>query len=147
MTESMEKKLEDRFVLTVNGDRREVFMSAGLLRRCVTEMMSKASSDLTELYINPEAQNGLMVLCLVEKDKRGRAAEASIDDFEFSEEEGDLFLAWVTEHVLSFFVRNAQRMGNQLQDPKSALSKLTRSTAGTEDSPLMNQSAGDTAAA
>lgn len=147
MTESMEKNLPDRLTINVNGEDKEIFMSAGLLRRCVTVMLGKSSVDLTELYINPEAQSELMVMCLVSRDQRGKASTMSIDDFEFTEQDGQTLFAWITEHILSFFVHNAERMRGDLESPLSALHKLTQSTLGTEGSPSISASAGDTAAA
>src|SRR3954471_5995694 len=101
MTETMEKALPDRLTVTVNNVEKEIFMSAGLLRRVVMQTLGMAGNDLTEVYLNPQGQNDLMCLLLVDRDKRGQyEKEANIEDFEMSPDDGDRLIAWATEHAL-----------------------------------------------
>lgn len=132
-------KPSDRLTITVNDKPTEIFMSSGLRDRLV-EVAGEAT-NLTEILTEPKMQEKLCVVALCPRDQRGKAlSNFSIDDFEFSIEDGMTLKNWLAEHVFGFFTDTAQSVSNEHMS--NLIVKLTLLLTGQQASVEENSSAG-----
>lgn len=149
MTEEVKPEVEkpsDRLTITVNGKEQEIFMSGGLIRTLVPYYME--SQTATEMFGESLLQNEVIVECVRPRTKSGQPRLSyTIDDFEISRDDSNKLIAWVTEHVLYFFIDSMTTVfsfGQKNQPQIQKLMKLMQSPAGSQDSQDQNVSAGPT---
>ena len=136
MSEEKFKKPEDRLTLKVAGQDKELFMSAGLVRK-VASIVNELE-DMAHIYLTPAVQERCAVQVLVERDERGRPKEDvdSLDlmAFEMTTEDAAKLFKWIGDHVMHFFIEGATNMETNLKDQMSVLQNLAQSLNGTVDS-------------
>lgn len=147
MTEDLSiqaQKPDDKITVTVNDQEVEVFMSGGLIRTLVPYYMN--STTTTEIFSEVLLQNDIIVECVRPRNKSGQVRKNyTIEDFEITPEDSNKLVAWVTEHVLYFFIDSmtsvqdfSQRNKPQIQ----TLMRLMQSPVGLPDLQGQNASAG-----
>lgn len=138
------KKPSDRLAVTVNNELKEVFMSGGLIRNVVPYYMGM--ENITEIFSEPQLQNEVIVQCVKPRTMNGTPLKVyTIDDFELSTDESNKLIAWVTEHVLYFFIDSlttATKLGKRVESQATILAKLMESAIGSQDSTQKKQSVG-----
>lgn len=147
MTEEVKPEVEkpsDRLTINVNGKDQEIFMSGGLIRNIVPYYMS--SMTTIEIFTEFTLQSEIIAECVKPRNNHGQPKkEYTIDDFEISREDANKLIAWVTEHVLYFFIDNinlTQKVQDRNTPQIQKLMKLMQSPTGSQDSQEVNVSAG-----
>lgn len=149
MTEQAIKKPTDRLKVSFGlspdlpNIERELFMSAGLLRKLATVTSGHAS--MVDLYTDASMQSFLIVEVLKPRTPRGEAVtEYQLEDFDISIEEAEKVSNWIIEHIVSFFLNAVQKVRTAVEDKDSNLMKLAVSMNGSQDSTIENPSVGVT---
>lgn len=94
---------------------KELFMSAGLLRRLVA--IAQAVEDITQLYSNPHVQDILIIEIMSPRTPRGEANMTySLDDFEMSPEDANKIVIWATGHITGFFTNAVENIKTAVMD-------------------------------
>lgn len=134
-------KPNDYITIKVNKEDREVFMSGGLIRNLVPYFMDLQS--VAEIFGQPILQNEVIIQALKPRTPRGTpVADPTIDEFEMTQDESNKFIAWITEHVLHYFigsVTTAQELGQRNEPAFLKLMKSMESLTGSPASPPLNQ--------
>lgn len=135
MTDLMSKP-SDTIVVDVGGHPHKIHMSWGRLRR-LTKMMSEAQGispmdSAASFMIKPDDMARVVHLCLAGKDED--PAPAVVPDYEISLEDVSRLTDWATEHGLYFFVSGLGRVQALARKTAPAVSSLTSSLPGLEDS-------------
>lgn len=149
------EKPQDRILINVNGEDKEVFMSGGLIRQLMP--IAGQLEDFALVFTDVQAQNQLIVEALrprtqhgTPKSKDKEIQQYTIDDFTLSVEDTDKFVSWIMEHVLHFFVNSltsAKKLVDKNEQTFKLIQKLTQSQTGLQDSQETNPSAGPSTAA
>lgn len=141
------EKPSDFLSIKVNKEDKEVFMSGGLIRNLVPYYMDFQS--VAEIFNQPIIQNEIIIQTLKARSVRGAPIETvTIDDFDMSMEDTNRLIAWVTEHVLFYFIESVTTAHKLGQRNEPALKKLEAlilsmaSTNGSQDSISEKPSAG-----
>lgn len=149
MTEPTNQKPSDRLKVTygLTPDlptmEREVFMSAGLIRRLAT--VTSGHSSMADLYTDASMQSFLLVEVLKPRTPRGESTtEYQLEDFDISIDEADKLNNWIIEHIISFFLNAVQKVRTAVATPESNLMKLAVFMTGSQDLTTESQSAGVT---
>lgn len=136
----------ERPPLRIDLGAKEIKMSYGLemdLRR----MLPNAESALRLVMSDPVTQDYLVRRCLTPVSKVITSPEDLVQsvDVELTSDDVERLLMWVTEHVLYFFVKRAQSIGQigaRYQQILPGIAPSTPSENGSETSPSMTPSAG-----
>lgn len=135
-------ELNPRIRVEVNGESKEIFMSEGLCST-LAQLFTKQETPTSELYLNPELRQKVLVICLADRDKRGTALkDYTVNDFEMTVKQADEVYFWAIDHILDFFIQGAQKTVSVLNDPQSRLIRLMPSENGTRPSAIEKHSAG-----
>lgn len=107
-TTSDEKKPPSHLIADLPGERRELFMSFGLLKELAG--LVGGPEAVPNLSFNPTLAEACLTLVLAKRDKRGRIPEPGEDEppiipVDLSPEAAEEILDWASSHVLDFFVR------------------------------------------
>lgn len=127
----------DTLDVKINGEGRELYMSFGLLNLLAT--MVPTPELVPTMSLDPEARTAILTACFTPRKKSGKATEEiDIDDMEFSIEDAESTLGWVTDHLMAFFVRALRKVmatteanKDELANLASSLNGLKASTSGT----------------
>lgn len=138
MTEELKAEVtkpSDRLTINVNGKDQEIFMSGGLIRTIVPYVEN--SQTAAEIFGEAALQNEIIVECVRPRTKSGEPKKNfTIDDFEITTEDSNKLVAWVTEHVLYFFIDSMTTVysfGQKNQAQIQKLMKLMQSQAGSQN--------------
>lgn len=145
--EQVPEKPSDYITIKVNKADKEVFMSGGLIRNLVPYFMDFTS--VAEIFNQPIIQNEVIVQALKDRTARGTPTEnPTIDDFLISMDDTNRLVAWITEHVLFYFIESvttAHKLGQRNEPTLKKLEALIlsmASTNGSQDSASQKPSAG-----
>ena len=143
LTDEVEKP-SDRITITIDGEQREIFMSAGLASRL--QFMCNNLENLTEVYSNLALQVAMVLECLAPRTKHGeQLKEINLDDFDLSHEEYKRLLDWAQSHTMYFFFERVNDL-MKLKDPANKTAKLMAYWSGMLDSQIEKQSVGGSTA-
>lgn len=135
---------DSRMKVTVNGQEKEVFMSAGMIRRLAS--ISNELEDISSIYLDPDVQERCLVHLLVDRDNRGVPTEEptklSMMAFEMEPDDADKLAQWVGDHLMAFFIKGAKNMRQSIQLQEKTFQNLAQSLIGTKNSMESMQSAG-----
>lgn len=138
------QKPDDRITIMVNGVGRELFMSAGMIRKIA--MIAGEYEDFSVVYLDALAQERCMIELLVERDERGKPKEDTKDltlmAFEMSTHDADSLAKWIGDHIVNFFISGAMSMKNSVEAQQKVFQTLTQSLTGMSNSIQMKPSAG-----
>ncbi|MBN9548142.1 MAG: hypothetical protein J0H31_04465 [Alphaproteobacteria bacterium] len=128
----MSDVLEDRFEIEQNGEKREIFMSFGLLNE-ITALMSEPA-QAASVYFNPVLRERVLLAALHLRSKSGKIQEtlASLDDVEIPASDMEALLAWEVDHAIGFFTRSMDRVVKL----KGALEELNQGASSLNGSPV-----------
>lgn len=145
--EQVPEKPTDYLHIKVNKEDKEVFMSGGLIRNLVPYFMDFTS--VAEIFNQPIIQNEVIVQALKNRTARGNPTEnPTIDDFVMTMDDTNRLVAWITEHVLFYFIESvttAHKLGQRNEPTLKKLEALILSMAsinGSQDSASQKPSAG-----
>lgn len=120
---------------------KELFMSAGLVRRLAS--LSQSHAGLIDLYTDPSMQAFMIAEILKPRSKRGQALiEYTLDDFEISTTEAKKVSDWAIQHIIYFFTEAVLNVRTAVAKKDSSLMKLAASLTGSQDLQEPKQSAG-----
>lgn len=130
----------DYFEIVQDGEKREIFMSFGLLNEITTLMGEPATA--ASVYFDPELRVAVLGAALHERTKSGKIAkEVDMEEIVIAPADIEALLAWEVEHAIAFFSRSMERvfkMKGQLEE----LNKATSSLNGSPGSHSKKQSSG-----
>lgn len=134
MTTTTKKKAPAaRLKLTVNGEKRELFMSFGLLNeicRGVGDMQAAI-----QIPIDSQLRDYALLAVLSDRDAEGEVkVAANLRLLDISLDEVEDLLAWVSEHCVDFFLRTMERVVNAQkanEDRFNALKALKNPASST----------------
>ncbi len=143
------EKPTDILEITVNKERREILMSAGLIRRLAS--IIDGYENTANIFIDPILQTVLMIEALKPRAAHGTPVEKdrvyTLDDFDMSNEDGSKMVSWIGGHVLYFFIEGARHISEnvvpQVKAAEEEIQTLTSSVSGTKSSLNETQSVGD----
>lgn len=148
-TEEKVERPDERITVTVKmpggsePEPKEIFMSAGLVRRLATVVQSLG--DISQMYSDPMVEDILLTEILTPRTERGKSQKIyTAEDFEMAMDEADRLLEWARGHVLHFFTKTVLRVGTVASNPNSPLLKLTQSLSGLAALAQQKHSAGAT---
>lgn len=126
-------KAEPRITVTVSGERREVFMSFGMLNELAA--LAGGPEGVPRLSFDPGASMAALELMLAPRDKRGKILEVGEDEVivpgDMDPETAEQLLDWAGAHVMDFFIRrfakNVRLLGSQAGPLAEVGSSLTSS--------------------
>ena len=122
--------MNDKITIVLNGVSRVVFMSYGLLNRLVRVVSDLP--DLSQVMVNPEAQERLLKEILVKRDAEGNpVGPHTLDELEMSIEDATRLLNWATDHVLTFFVSGLATLKEIDSRHSAKIGALMPSSTGT----------------
>ena len=100
-------ELKEKITITVDGKKRELFMSFGLLSELTRLAVSPDGSAL--FMLEPELRDKVRRSLLAERTPGGKIVTEieDPDDLAVSIPDTERMLTWAMEHVLDFFVRAA----------------------------------------
>lgn len=141
-------KPDDYLTLKIGKEKteRELFMSAALIRSLVAVVGE--DNDLMSIFTDAGAQNQLMSFVLCPRDNKGRMVdEFYLESVPMSTEEGKKLCDWIRDHILYFFIDNAETAKQKLQGPvmERLLGLLTGSANLMEEKPSAGPSTADQA--
>lgn len=156
MTEQNQKveKPDDRLSITIDDKVRELFMSAGLLRRLAAYV--GGPDGLQNVFTDPSHQILLMVEVLKPRTPNGAPATVaalapataySLEDFPMSTADGEKMSDWISGHLTYFFINGVLTFKKNLEGPAKILQNLTPFQIGSEDSLTKKVSPGPSDAA
>ena len=122
--------MSDKLSIKVNGEDREIFMSYGLLNALTVIVGSAEVAPM--IAINAELREDVLKAVLAERKATGKIIKEvpDIEDVDISIEDVEKLLDWVTENVMSFFVRSLGKMVQRVEQNKETLEGLKSSVAG-----------------
>lgn len=127
---------DSRIKTTVNGEQKEVFMSAGMIRQLA--IVTSDLEDISSVYLDPSSQERCLVTLLVERDARGTPVEdvdkLTMMAFEMEPNDADVLAKWVGDHLLAFFIKGARNMNQSVKLQEEAFQNLAQSLTGTKAS-------------
>lgn len=120
----------DTLTVSLRSGERELFMSAGLIRELIGYVGT--GEDFVGMWTEPQKQTFLMATVLVNRDAKG------VPDIQDPDEiiasigviESRKVLEWIEDHVLYFFIGNAETAKKSLQGP--AMQKLLELLSGSQ---------------
>jgi hypothetical protein len=136
--------MQDRIKVKVDGNDQEVFMSFGLLSELAGVVGSP--ENITALSVIQGMREEVIRLALSDRKKRGQIVEDKPAP-ELSIEDGEKLLAFISEHVMGFFVRTLQATTEIVKKNQQALESLASSSDGLRDSLSKKPSSGPSAPA
>lgn len=130
--------LADRLTVTVNGEKKELFMSAGLLGRLVSVVCPGGLDDAVSLAVNPLAQQDLLSWILAPVDEKNRPIMKTTNDkgedeyfshqqLNLSVEDSERIIDWAGDHLRNFFFRQVQKLANWKDGNEDALAHVSKS--------------------
>jgi hypothetical protein len=145
MSEEKFPKPEDRLVLTVDNQEKELFMSSGLIRKLAS--VANELEDMANIYLDPTVQERCFVEVLVERDNRGKPVEdiSELDSmsFQMSTDDAEKLTKWMGDHLMHFFIGGAKNMKQSLETQQEAFQSLAQSLTGMSNSLETKESVGD----
>lgn len=114
-----------RLSVTVNGEKRELFMSFGLLNELCRGVGNVQSA--VQIPVNSELRDYVLLAVLSERDEHGEIAEGkaiNLRKLEISIEEAEALLGWVSDHVCDFFLRTMERVVTTQKNQKTRIDAL-----------------------
>lgn len=101
--------------VTINEESKELFMSAGLVRRLVG--LANVIDDITKIYVDAKVQELMIVEVVRPHTPRGEAIkDYTLDDFEMSDADADLIIDWAGKHIVNFFTKSVQKLQAAVTD-------------------------------
>ncbi|RUU78133.1 hypothetical protein [Mesorhizobium sp. M7A.F.Ca.MR.362.00.0.0] len=124
--------LQDRFEITQDGEKREIFMSFGLLNE-ITALMGEPATAAS-VYFAPKLREQVLLSALHDRAPSGKIKEqlVSLDDVEISASDMEALLAWEVDHAIGFFTRSMDRVVKL----KGALEGLNQGASSLTGSPV-----------
>jgi hypothetical protein len=129
-----ENKLSSTFEVTVNGDKREIFMSYGLLTHLVSVIGD--ATRVPAVVVDGALREAVMKALLAKRKPSGKIVEelADYDDLDIEISEVENLLAWAQGHVLGFFLRALEKAGKQMEAFAGTMASLQSLQAGLTSS-------------
>lgn len=125
----------ERLTVTINDTPVTLFMSFGLLDRLVTivgETQSVASFEMDEV-----ARHTIMREVLLKRGKsgvfEGTNEEFDLDNFFMTVDDAMNVLAWVSDHVMDFFVKGVEKARATTEKLAPRIQNLKLSVSGSVD--------------
>jgi hypothetical protein len=115
MTQEVEEiqKPDDRLKIKLHNEDKELFMSAGLIRRIVPYFMA-GSQSFGEVLVDADAQSQILAEILVDRNERGEPDETSITKNldGLGIEDSNKVIEWSLLHAAHFFIENVKMVKN-----------------------------------
>ncbi len=139
--ESFVSNPKELFEITQGGERREIFMSFGLLNQITTMMGDPASA--ASVYFAPPLREEVLLAALHKRTKTGKIEvnSAPLDELDISMSDMEALLAWEVEHAIAFFARSMERVV-KIKGTLEGLTRDASSLTGSPISPSKKQSSG-----
>lgn len=134
-------KPDPRLKITVDEQEHELLMTIGLKNRLVELMEDPARVGI--VAVDAELSRNVVITCLTKKGKSG-AIDGPIDydELSMSENDEEAVLQWAQEHVLDFFTRRFEKMGQLNENLAEMMKGMVPSDDGSQDSATETPSAG-----
>lgn len=150
MSEEQEKvnitKPDDRITVKVNGEDKELLMSAGMLRE-LSKLIGEYE-DVSVVYVDAGVQERCLLTLMVDRNERGQPtepiSELTLFMFDMSTEDADKIAKWVGDHVVNFIITGASNMKESVQVQEKMFQNLAQSLSGMNNSIQSAPSAGGT---
>ncbi len=123
----------DTLTILVDSVDREIFMSFGLLNDLTTVVADPGR--VATISMDPALRVSVLNTVLAIRKKNGKIEQAvDVTDIDISIKDAERLIDWVSEHVMSFFVRSLQKVLAIQQHKEGELKVLLSSLAGSNDS-------------
>ena len=136
---------DSRITVRVNGEDKELFMSAGM-RTVLATICNRDLEDLSNIYLDPATQEKCMIELLVDRNERGKpsedVSELTMMAFEMESKEADRIVKWMGDHIMCFFLKGANSINQTMTEQQKVFQSLAHSLNGMENSMEKKQSAG-----
>jgi hypothetical protein len=127
----MSTKPNETLEITVGDEKRELFMSFGLLNQLAKLIGSP--DDVAQIYLNGELRDLVLACALAKRKKSGKIIEeVDVDDLEISTDDIEAILEWLGDHVMGFFVRSLTKVAGISGKHKEKLAALVSSLDGSK---------------
>ena len=134
--------VSDRFEFTtLDGDKRELYMSAGVLHMLVQQCPQHIDS-MAGYALNNPLQSTFAMILLADKDSRGRPILSkeengekvyfSEDDVKLSVETSEALRKWAGDHVLNFFLKQLRCQAEFLEANMETLQEIQKMAKNLE---------------
>ena len=133
--------MNEKLIVTIGEEERELFMSYALLNR-LARLVGNKSSDVSAIFVEPEIQSDILVMVLAPRKKGKVDPNFDMDEVPLDTETAGQILEWVGGHVMDFFLKGLERTLALGQATAERAKGLTSSLPGMEDSTSSNPSAG-----
>jgi hypothetical protein len=96
----------DTLTVTVDGQKREILMSYGLLNELSRHIQDPA--QIPAIAVNADVRDTVLKAVLAGRKKSGKITTPveDLDEIDISLADIELILGWVGEHLMGFFVRS-----------------------------------------
>lgn len=121
--------LTDRITVVVNGEERQLFMSAQMRNRLINLFQSGEFTE-GDLALNAKLQENFIVALLTPKNPKQEDIP-NFDDLDISVQDYDKLSQWAAGHVLDFFMKAAQA-ATQTAEMLTKAYSLPQLTTGSE---------------
>lgn len=126
-----ENSLNPHFELDLGGEKRELFMSYGLVNTLATAAGSP--ERLTFLSVDHDLRRVFLHTLVQQRSKSGKVEhEVDPDDLPLTPEEVVRLLKWGVEHTLDFFIRTLTAASEVSEANKDRLISLVSSLIGSK---------------
>lgn len=123
---------ESNFEIEVNGEKKDIKMSFGLLNELCG--MCGDVEDALLFGMNTELREEVLRLMLSSRDEQGRIKEnINLNTLEVDPDAINELLDWAGGHVLDFFLKAAERAKTASLARKDRMEALQQSSSGGED--------------
>lgn len=158
MTKAKKKDLQDTFQIEVDGEKREIFMSYGLLNMLATYVQDV--ENLLQIGLDPITHANVALVLLAPRDKRNRpqlvsknedGEEVAFDLFEVSVSRDDVndLVDWAGDHLSDFFMKGMRQSMKRAESQKDLMREMSEKTkelesltTGLPNSPSLKSAAG-----
>jgi hypothetical protein len=100
-----------RLTISLDGEKRELFMSFGLLNELCRAIGNLEAA--VQIPIDNELRDYTLLAVLSKRDDQGAVADGgavNLRTLEIEVQDAEDLLAWVSEHVTDFFLRTMERV-------------------------------------
>ena len=124
-------KLSDRLSVKLEDKEHEVFMSFGLLNELTT--LVDDPSRVPAIPIDPVLRTAVLGACFAQRKKSGKVEKpVDMEDIDVSIEDAENTVAWVMDHLTSFFVRALRKVVAVSEANKVEAEALASSLSGSK---------------
>ena len=121
-------KPDDRLTINLKEERKELFMSGGLIRELAH--IIGTLDNLEMFYIDSHYQELCILRTLVDRDNRGQVTEEdkerSLSSFPLTIEDCDKIRDWIGGHLMYFFIKSVLSLTTNLKDQTETFSQLAQ---------------------